>query len=54
MFNKLKLTDNEMEKTATFMKWCFRNEKDIVKMALNKDYMQEVVNEYEGEMKNEN
>lgn len=54
MFNKLKLSDEEKEKSTAFINWCLNNKKDLLKMAFDKDYMKKCVNEYEGEMKNEN
>jgi len=54
MFDKLKLTDDEKNKSFAFVQWCMDNKKDLLKMAFNKDYMQECVKEYEGVMKNEN
>lgn len=54
MFNKLKLSDEEKEKSIAFINWCLNTKKDLLKMAFDKDYMKNCVNEYEGEMKNEN
>lgn len=54
MFNKLKITDDEKNKAFSFVQWCSDNKKDLLKMAFDKSYMKKCVEEYEGEMKNEN
>lgn len=54
MFNKLKLSNEEKEKSNAFINWCLDNKKDLFKMAFDKEYMKKSVNEYKGEMENEN
>lgn len=54
MFNKLKLSDEEKEKSTAFINWCVNSKKDFFKMVLDKYYMKNCVDEYEGGIKNEN
>lgn len=54
MFGKLKISDDEKIKAGDFVQWCIENKKDLLKMAFDGEYMQEIVNEYEGGIKNEN